>query len=146
MKSSDKLTVFNLLLEKSSVFVHLDGTQCIFLPEHLKLQEQVVLQFGLDMAIPIRDLLADEQGVSGTLSFKGKKEYVKVLWATVFALVGEDGKGVVYSEDMPDSVKNKMNTETPKSVAQKPQPKTHDYRTPNKPNTQKRPNHLRLVK
>ena len=64
----------------------------------------------------------------------------------MFALVGENGKGIVYSEDMPDSVKNKIDAETPKSVAQKPQPKTHDYRVLNKPSAPKRPNHLRLVK
>lgn len=144
-KSPNKLEIFNSLLTKGSVFVHCDGTQCTFLPNHLLKQEQVVLQFGLNMAIPIPDLLATEQGVHGTLSFKGKPEYVMVPWYSVFALVAEDGKGSLV-DWLPDSVRNKMNAEAASKPVAEPKPKVHDYRNLNKPTAAKRPNHLRLVK
>ena len=63
----------------------------------LRLQAQVVLQVGLDMPVPIPDLRVDEEGVFGTLSFKGVPFTCFVPWGAVFALVGEDAKGMVWS-------------------------------------------------
>jgi stringent starvation protein B len=150
-KLPNKLELFNLMLTKGTIFVHLVGNQCTFLPEDLQLKEQVVLQFGLN--IPIPDLMVSEQGVSGTLSFKGKPQYVMVPWHAVFALVGEDTRGVVFPEEMTDSVKAEMTAMTSKPQI-KPVPaleKTlNKYRTldktSNKSGLHKRPNHLRLVK
>ena len=53
------------------------------------------------MPVPIPDLRIDQEGVFGTLSFKGVPFACFVPWAAVFALVGEDAKGMVWHTDMP---------------------------------------------
>jgi stringent starvation protein B len=42
-------------------------------------------------------------------SFKGKPEQCFVPWQRVFALVGTDGKGMVYKADMPAEIQEKVN-------------------------------------
>lgn len=122
-KSFEKRHIFSALLKKSSVFVHLNGKIVgTGIPARLRLQEQVVLQFGLDMPIPIPDLKWDDYCVSGTLSFKGVPYFCEVPWTDVYALVGEDSKGMVFQEDMPQSVRdeaerNRRNAELAKVPA-----------------------------
>ena len=71
MKPS-KLDVCRATLLKGSTFVHLDpSTMGTLVPYRLRFQSQVVLQFGLDMPVPIPDMKLDQAGISGTLSFKG---------------------------------------------------------------------------
>jgi stringent starvation protein B len=93
------------LLLRGSVFVHLDPRRPgVLVPARLRSQAQVVLQIGLDMPVPIPDLRVDEEGIFGTLSFKGIPFTCFVPWAAVFALVGEDAKGMVWSKEMPDEI------------------------------------------
>ena len=99
-----KLEVFNVLLMQGSVFVHFDARHVTSIPEHLQGKEQVVFQFGLDMAVPIPDMIYNEQGVSGTLSFQGKPMWVSVPWDTTFAVVGESAKGFVWHSEMPPAI------------------------------------------
>lgn len=73
-------------------------------PQWLKQQPQLVLQVGLEMAIPIPDLKVDDTGVFGTLSFNRKPFTCSVPWHGVFAVVGDDGKGMVWPESMPPEV------------------------------------------
>jgi stringent starvation protein B len=92
-------------LLRGSVFVHLDPRRPgVLVPARLRSQAQVVLQVGLDMPVPIPDLRIDEDGVFGTLSFKGVPFACFVPWAAVFALVGEDAKGMVWHSDMPPEI------------------------------------------
>lgn len=56
------------------------------------------------MPVPIPDLRVDEEGIFGTLSFKGIPFSCFVPWASVFALVGEDAKGMVWSREMPEEI------------------------------------------
>lgn len=70
-----------------------------------------MLQVGLDMPVPIPDLRVDEEGVFGTLSFKGVPFTCFVPWRAVFALVGEDGKGMVWSSEMPAEVAGELQRE-----------------------------------
>jgi stringent starvation protein B len=67
-----------------------------------------VLQVGLDMPVPIPDLRVDEEGVFGTLSFKGVPFGCTVPWSAVFALVGDDGKGMIWSAEMPHEVAGEL--------------------------------------
>jgi stringent starvation protein B len=60
------------------------------------------------MPVPIPDLRVDEEGVFGTLSFKGVPFTCFVPWRSVFALVGEDGKGMVWSAEMPPEVAGEL--------------------------------------
>lgn len=100
-----KKDVVRSLLLKGTVFVHLDPRrEGVVVPQWLKQQPQLVLQVGLDMAIPIPDLKVDDTGVFGTLSFNRKPFTCSVPWHGVFAVVGDDGKGMVWPESMPAEV------------------------------------------
>jgi stringent starvation protein B len=93
------------LLEQASVFVHLDPrTEKVFVPPWLKRQPQLVLQIGLNMAIPIPDLEVDEAGLSCTLSFNRSPHHCQIPWNAVFALVGDNGRGMVWPDDVPPEV------------------------------------------
>jgi stringent starvation protein B len=93
------------LLESSAVFVHLDPRdEQVRVPPWFKKQPQLVLQVGLNMPVPIPDLNLDEQGVSCTLSFNRTPHFCHVPWMAVYALVGEDGRGMVWPEDVPPEV------------------------------------------
>jgi stringent starvation protein B len=102
-----KVDVFRaLLISQRSVFIHVNPRESsVIVPSRLKLQDQCVLQVGLDMPVPIPDLAYDRSGVSGTLSFKGVPFKINVPWSAVFALVGEDAKGMVWEQEMPPSIK-----------------------------------------
>jgi len=92
------------LLERSSMFVHLDPRgESVKVPPWFKKQPQLVLQIGLNMAIPIMDLQLDEEGFSCTLSFSHSPHFCVVPWPSVFALVADDGsgRGMVWEKDMP---------------------------------------------
>jgi len=100
-----KKDVARALLLRGSVFVHLDPRHDgVMVPEWLRAQAQVVLQIGLDMPIAITDLRVDDAGVFGTLSFQRAPYTCTVPWAAVFALVGDDGKGMVWPDDLPPEI------------------------------------------
>lgn len=93
------------LLERSSVHVHLDPrVTSVIVPPWFKSQPQLVLQIGLNMPVPIPDLHLDEDGMSCTLSFNRSPFHCVVPWASVFAMVGEDGRGMVWPDDVPVEV------------------------------------------
>ncbi len=107
-----KKDVARALLLRGSVFVHLDPRKAgVLVPTRLRLQAQVVLQVGLDMPVPIPDLRIDEEGVYGTLSFKGVPFTCFVPWGAVFALVGDDAKGMVWSTEMPTEIAAEVDRE-----------------------------------
>jgi stringent starvation protein B len=112
-----KKDVARALLLRGSVFIHLDPrTAGVLVPARLRPQAQVVLQVGLDMPVPIPDLRIDEEGVFGTLSFKGVPFTCFVPWSAVFALVGEDGKGMVWSTEMPSEIAGELQREARKNL------------------------------
>ena len=96
------------LLERSNdrgIFVHLDPRQAaVVVPPWFKKQPQLVLQIGLNMPVPIPDLRLDDDGMSCTLSFNRSPFFCAVPWAAVFAMVGEDGRGMVWPDDVPAEV------------------------------------------
>lgn len=93
------------LLERSSVYVHLDPRQdAVEVPAMFKKQPQLVLQVGMNMPVPIPDLRFDDEGMSCTLSFNRAPFFCVVPWASVFAMVGEDGRGMVWPDDVPAEV------------------------------------------
>jgi stringent starvation protein B len=119
------------LLERSSVYVHLDPRQVsVVVPPWFKKQPQLVLQIGLNMHVPIPDLRLDDDGMSCTLSFNRSPFYCVVPWGSVFAMVGDDGRGMVWPEDVPAEVARQVRVvdggarkDSPKAVAQEPEPK-----------------------
>jgi hypothetical protein len=118
MSLPSKKEVARALLLRGTVFIHLDPKKVeVIIPNRLKQQYQVVLQFGLDMPVPIPDLKVDDDGVFGTLSFKGVPFTCTIPWASVFAIVGEDAKGMVWNEDMPAEVAAEVKRERDKTSA-----------------------------
>src|SRR5260370_33568612 len=93
------------LLERSSVYIHLDPRQTpVVVPPWFKKQPQLVLQIGLNMPMPIPDLRLDDDGMSCTLSFNRAPFFCVVPSASVFAMVGEDGRGMVWPGADPRAV------------------------------------------
>lgn len=101
----NKKDVARALLLKGTLFVHLDPrVQDVAVPAWLKRQPQLVLQVGLDMPVPIPDFRVDDIGVFGTLSFNRTGFTCSVPWDAVFALAGDDGRGMVWPESMPKEI------------------------------------------
>lgn len=93
------------LLERSSVFIHLDPRRDdVRVPAWFKKQPQLVLQVGLNMAVRIPDLDVGDDAVACTLSFSRSPFYCYMPWTAVFALVSEDGKGMLWPNDIPPEV------------------------------------------
>ncbi len=100
-----KKEVVLALLERVSVFLHIDARRTgVVVPPHLKANSQLVLHIGLNMAVPIPDLDVGEEGISCTLSFKGARFLCILPWPTIFAMVGDDGRAMVWPDDVPPEV------------------------------------------
>jgi stringent starvation protein B len=112
------------LLERSSVYVHLDPRQpAVVVPPWFKKQAQLVLQVGLNMQVPIPDLRLDDDGLSCTLSFNRDPFFCVVPWASVFAMVGDDGRGMVWPDDVPAEVARQAHVRAVEAPAPKETPK-----------------------
>lgn len=112
MSLPDKREVAEALLERGSVFLHLDPRhEGVSIPAWLRKQPQVVLQVGLGMAIPIPDLEVDDEGVRATLSFNRSPYWCVIPWDAVFALVGDDGRGRVFLDSMPAEIRREVDRE-----------------------------------
>jgi stringent starvation protein B len=97
--------VLTKLLEQWSVMVHLDPRPAdVRVPSWFKKQPQLALQIGLNLPVPIRDLQIDDEGVSCTLSFNRSPQFCFVPWHAVFALVGEDSRGMVWPDSVPAEI------------------------------------------
>jgi len=103
------------LLERSSVYVHLDPRHgSVIVPVSFKNKPQLVLQVGLNMPVPIRDLQLDDDAMSCTLSFSRTPFFCVVPWSSVFAIVGcDDGRGMVWPDDVPAEVARQVDDRAP---------------------------------
>jgi hypothetical protein len=100
-----KKDVTLLLLEGPSVYLHLDPRrEGVNVPKWLAGQPQLVLQIGLNMPVPIPDLVVDDEGVSCTLSFNRAPFWCKLPWTAIYAVVGADQRGMVWPDDVPPEV------------------------------------------
>jgi len=106
------------LLERSSVYVHLDPRQAsVVVPAWFKKQPQLVLQVGLNMPVPIKDLQLDDDGMSCTLSFSRSPFFCVVPWSSVFAIIGcDDGRGMVWPDDVPVEVARQTDNREPSAT------------------------------
>ena len=111
------------LLERGSVHVHLDPrANGVVVPAWFKRQPQLVLQVGLNMPVPIPDLRVDEDGMSCTLSFNRAPFFCIVPWTSVYAMVGDDGRGMVWPEDVPAEVALQGRARETEQAGKKPSP------------------------
>jgi stringent starvation protein B len=112
------------LLERSSVYVHLDPRQeTVLVPAWFKKQPQLVLQVGMNMPVAIPDLRFDDDGMSCTLSFNRSPFFCVVPWSSVFAMVGEDGRGMVWPDDVPAEVARQAQSRPAEGAPRKDAPK-----------------------
>lgn len=109
------------LLERGSVHVHLDPrAEGVVVPAWFKRQPQLVLQVGLNMPVPIPNLRIDEDGMSCTLSFNRSPFFCVIPWSSAYAMVGEDGRGMVWPDDVPPEVASQARSHEAEPAARKP--------------------------
>ena len=97
------------LLERSNVDVYLDPrARGVVVPPQFRKEPRLILKIGLNMPVPIPDLRVDEESMSCTLSFNRSPFYCVVPWSSVFAMVGEDGRGMVWPDDVPQELAVKV--------------------------------------
>jgi hypothetical protein len=114
----DKKVVAETLLTKGNVFLHLDPRkEGVVVPDWLRDQLQLVLQIGRDLPIRIPDLDVGDDGVSATLSFNRSPFTCWVPWDSLFAMVGDNGRGMVWMRDMPAEIAAEIEREVRKSQA-----------------------------
>jgi stringent starvation protein B len=105
-KTPPKRDVMLALLQAAdSVYVNFDPRRDgVVVPPQLKRQPRVVLQYGMNMAIPIPDLDVGEEGIGATLSFDRMPTWTFVPWSAVFAIVSQDQRGMLWEADVPREV------------------------------------------
>src|SRR5688572_27695384 len=100
-----KRSTLEKLLRDGPVLVHLDPRRAgVDVPAHHRGEPRLVLRFGYGLTPPIIDLNVEEHALSGTLTFRGVPHRCTIPWAAVFAVVGEDGRGLVWGEDVPTEI------------------------------------------
>jgi stringent starvation protein B len=93
------------LLERSNVDIYLDPrSQGVVVPPQFRKEPRLILKIGLNMPVPIPDLRLDDESMSCTLSFNRAKFFCVVPWPSVFAMVGDDGRGMVWPDDVPQEL------------------------------------------
>jgi stringent starvation protein B len=109
------------LLQGSSLFIHLDPRKAeVVVPLHFKKQAQLVLQVGLNMAVPIPDLQVDDDGLTCTLSFNRAPFWCRLPWSAVYALVGEDKRGMIWPDEVPAEVESAQRQKPPEAPGASP--------------------------
>lgn len=102
MQQPSKQQLMIHMLEDAWVYVHLDPRRDgVILPDHLRLEKRLVLQYGYNMPVPIDNFNVDERGISATLSFRRVPCATFIPWAAVFAVTDGDKRTWVWQEDMP---------------------------------------------
>ena len=108
MSSTERPTkrqAFLALLREGWTSLHLDARKRgVIVPPSLRGEAHLVLQYGHDLPIPIPDLEVDDYGVRATLSFSRTAHLTVVPWDAVYVVTCDDGRGVLYAEDVPPDV------------------------------------------
>jgi stringent starvation protein B len=100
-----KQDAFLALLREGWTSLHLDARRPgVIVPAHLRGEAHLVLQYGHDLPISIPDLEIDDYGVRATLSFQRTPHLTVVPWSAVYVVACDDGRGVLYQEDVPEDV------------------------------------------
>ena len=100
-----KREAFLTFFKDGWVYVHLDARRSdVQVPDHLKGEARLVLQYGANMPVPIDDLLVSEDGIRATLSFNRQPCETVIPWSSVYIVACTDGRGVLYHEDVPPEV------------------------------------------
>jgi len=104
-----KREVVSKLLEDGPVLVHLDARRPgVDVPDQHRSEPKLVLRLGHGLTPPIPDLDIDDTGIRATLTFRGKPFPCRIPWAAVYAVVAEDGRGLVWPEHVPPEVQSEF--------------------------------------
>jgi stringent starvation protein B len=114
-----------LLRTQPTVLVHLDARiRGVVVPQSFKNRPDLVLQLGLQLPAPIRDLSIDEDEWSATLSFGRQPFFCIVPWKAVYLLMSPQGFGSAWDHDVPQEVLAKLAAaKTPPAVPAPAAPK-----------------------
>ncbi|MBI5654381.1 hypothetical protein HZC53_01875 [Candidatus Uhrbacteria bacterium] len=101
-KWSAKKEVAIEMLQRSDVFIHLDPRQSgVVVPPQYRRGPHLILEIGLNMRVPIPDLKIGKKGIKCTLSFNRTPFFCIIPWKSVYALVDQNSRGMIWHEDMP---------------------------------------------
>jgi stringent starvation protein B len=132
-----------LLARGTSAYLHLDPRrEGVSTPPGYARQAELVLRIGHRLVPAIPDLSIDDEGVRCTLRFRGTPHLCVLPWAAIYALVGDDGRGVVWPEDVPtESPLRPAPREVPAPKAAEPPTSEHaePRRKPRKASPPRRP-------
>ncbi|MDX2023313.1 MAG: ClpXP protease specificity-enhancing factor SspB [Deltaproteobacteria bacterium] len=97
-----KQEAFTAFLQDGWVTVYIDARRAgVSVPDHLRNEARLVLQYGLNMPVPVEDLEVTEGGVKATLSFARQPHKTLIPWTAIYVIACTDGRGVLYQEDVP---------------------------------------------
>ena len=100
-----KRDAFNAFFGEGWVSIHLDARrEGVDVPDEFAVNRHLVLQYGQNMPIPIPDLKVDDEGITATLSFSRTPHRTFVPWSAVYIVACNDGRGILYYEDVPEDV------------------------------------------
>ncbi len=106
------------LLERSNVDIYLDPrARGVVVPPQFRKEPRLILKIGLNMPVPIPDLRLDDESMSCTLSFNRSPFYCVVPWTSVFAMVGDDGRGMVWPDDVPQELSVRVAEDHPSGAS-----------------------------
>ncbi|MEZ4367990.1 MAG: hypothetical protein R2939_17175 [Kofleriaceae bacterium] len=106
----DKRAAVEELLERGPVLVHVDARRDdVVVPARFAGDPRLILRFGYRLTPAIVDLVVDDAGIAGTLTFGGMPFFCRLPWAGVYAVVVEgEQRGMVWPEDIPEVVLDKQ--------------------------------------
>lgn len=105
LERPSKQQAFLALLKEGWTSLHLDARHAgVLVPDAFRNEAHLILQYGHDLPIAIPDLEVDEDGVRATLSFSRTAHLTFIPWSAVYAVTGDDGRGILFAEDVPSDV------------------------------------------
>ena len=102
----DKRRTVEQLLGRGPVLVHVDARRAeVSVPARFRADASLVLRFGFSLSPAIPDLVVDDNGISGSLTFAGQPFHCVLPWTAVYAAMVEgEQRGTVWPEDVPEDV------------------------------------------
>lgn len=103
------------------MFLHLDARRDgVQVPDHLKDRAQLILRVGYSLTPPI-NINVDDAGITCTLSFNRSLFSCVLPWNAIFGMVGDDGRAMLWPDDIPPEVAKMVPAQTgPSPLASKP--------------------------
>jgi stringent starvation protein B len=100
-----KIGTFMSLLHAGRVRINLDARRPgVVVPEHLRAEKALMLEYGRNLPTPIEGLEIDDFGIKAVLSFAGRKSMTFAPWGAVFRIADDNDNGGMWVDDMPDDL------------------------------------------